>query len=244
MKRERLTKDYILKYLKESELFFFTLEEFSHFFQIKSNYAAQIILKLKKMGGIKEVEKGKYILNEAKVEPFLIGCRSVLPSYISFKTALFIHNLLEEENDAIYIATPKRKAPLDFRSFRFKYVTLKPYKFFGFADYFTGETYIKVALPEKAFIDSLDELDYGPDFNDLLAMLKIISNKFSVARLVKYAIRMKDKSLIARLGYLLEEIGIEVHIPEEFLPKDYVKLVPSEQRRGKWNQNWMIIDNR
>ena len=65
----------------------------------------------------------------------------------------------------------------------------------------------------------------------------------SIDKLFKYAKRFRDKSLIARLGYMLETTGVQIDIPKRFLPKDYIKLDPSGERRGKWISKWNIIDN-
>ena len=245
MKKVRLTREYILGYLKEKGRQFFTVEDFASMFHITPNYAAQVVLRLKRGGEIVEVEKGKYVLSGMEEDPFVIGCFSVDPSYISFKTALYIHGLIDKyEEEEVYVATPKRKSPFSFRHFIFRYITLKPYRFFGFSSIIKDDRNIRVAFPEKAIIDAVEEPRYGPDFEDLIRILFESEDRISISRLIKYAIKMQDKSLIARLGYILEEAGIDMDIPEDYLPKDYIKLIPSGERRGKWITRWKIIDNR
>ena len=245
MKKVRLTREYILRYLKEKGRFFFTVDNLASMFHISHNYAAQVVLRLKRCGDVVEIEKGKYVISGMEEDPFVIGCFSVDPSYISFKTALYLHRLMDKyEDDEVYVATPKRKSTFSFRHFIFRYITLKPYRFFGFSSVIMNDRNIRVAFPEKAIIDAVEEPRYAPGFDDLIRILFESEDKISIPRLIKYAIKMQDKSLIARLGYLLEIAGVDLNIPEDYLPKDYIKLIPSGERKGRWITRWKIIDNR
>jgi predicted transcriptional regulator of viral defense system len=49
--------------------------------------------------------------------------------------------------------------------------------------------------------------------------------------------------LLARLGYLLATLDVDVPVKGKYLPKDYVKFDPSGERQGKWIARWNIIDN-
>ena len=50
MKKVRLTREYILGYLKEKGRFFFTVDNLASMFYISHNYAAQVVLRLKRCG--------------------------------------------------------------------------------------------------------------------------------------------------------------------------------------------------
>jgi predicted transcriptional regulator of viral defense system len=141
------------------------------------------------------------------------------------------------------VATPKRKRPIAFKKYNFRYITLKPYKFFGFCQLNINGNDVTMAEPEKAIVDCLEETEYGPDLIKLREILKDFLDFISVKKLIKYAIRCQNKSLLARLGYLLETIEIEVPIKEKYLPKDYVKFDAAGDRQGKWIARWNIIDN-
>jgi predicted transcriptional regulator of viral defense system len=238
-----ITRKLLLKLLRERGMNFFTISDICSLCDINNNYASQIVYQLKMDEEVEEIEKGKYIMGDYKEFPLLIAYKTVQPSYISFKTALFLYKMRKDTDDEIYIATPKRKRPLDYRKYNFKYITIKPYKFFGFVGTIIKGNNILVAEPEKAIIDSLEELKYGPEINKFKNILSNSIDLISIDKLIKYARRFHDKSLIARLGYILESIGIEIKIPEKYLPKDYIKLDPCGERRGKWVSKWNIIDN-
>ena len=213
-------------------------------FDISNNYASQMAYQLKMEKKIEEIEKGKYTLPEGSEYPFLIASKTVQPSYISFKTALSVYRTNKGPDTKIYyVATPKRKRPIAFKKYNFRYITLKPYKFFGFCQLNINGNDVTMAEPEKAIVDCLEETEYGPDLIKLRDILKDFLGFISVKKLIKYAIRCQNKSLLARLGYLLETIEIEAPIKEKYLPKDYVKFDPSGERQGKWIARWNIIDN-
>jgi len=106
-----------------------------------------------------------------------------------------------------------------------------------------NKNYIKIALPEKAIIDSIMLPEYGPEIEDLIKILTDRKNELYIDRLVKYAIRMNDKSLVARLAFMLYLAGIDVDIDDKYLPKFYIKLVPDRERKGRWINRFKIIDN-
>jgi predicted transcriptional regulator of viral defense system len=239
-----LTKRSILFNLRKVGMSYFTISDICDLFHISNNYASQMAYQLKMEEEIEEIEKGKYTLPEGSQYPFLIASKTVQPSYISFKTALCVYRTKKvPDTEFYYVATPKRKRPIVFKKYNFKYITLKPYKFFGFCQLNVNGNEVAMAELEKAIVDCLEETEYGPDLIKLKDILKDFLDNISIKKLIKYAIRCHNKSLLARLGYLLETLEVEVPIKEKYLPKDYVKFNPSGERQGKWIARWNIIDN-
>jgi predicted transcriptional regulator of viral defense system len=239
-----LTKRSILFSLRKIGISYFTISDMCDLFDISNNYASQMAYQLKMEKKIEEIEKGKYTLPEGSQYPFLIASRTVQPSYISFKTALSVYRTKRVPDTKIYyVATPKRKRPIAFKKYNFRYITLKPYKFFGYRQLNINGNEVAMAEPEKAIVDCLEETEYGPDLIKFRYILREFLDIISIKKLIKYAVRCHNKSLLARLGYLLEIIEIEAPIKEKDLPKDYVKFDPAGDRQGKWIARWNIIDN-
>ena len=92
-------------------------------------------------------------------------------------------------------------------------------------------------------MDCLEETAYGPGLIKFKIILEELIDYISIKKLIQYAVRCHNKSLLARLGYVLEDIGVDVQIQQKYLPKDYVKFDPSGDRQGKWIAKWNIIDN-
>lgn len=245
MKYESHSLDSIYEKLIQEKVSFISIDVISQLFDVSRNYAAQIIFRLKNNGFIEEVEKGKYVVEEIECSsPLPISVKTITPSYISFKTALAYYCLIDEENlKEIFIATPKRKSPLSFHSYNFKYVTLKPYRFFGYHSQEVDDEEIFIADIEKAILDCMIELNYSVEIEDLMDVVQNALHNLSIERLLDYGLRFNDKSLIARLGYIFEQLGIKFPAPDDALPKDFIKLNPLGERKGKWDNQWRVIDN-
>ncbi|RKZ24337.1 hypothetical protein DRQ16_00205 [bacterium] len=225
---------------------FFTVEDLCRLFGIKPNYGAQVVFRMKGGGYIKEVEKGKYIVSDVENEEcveLMVGVGTVAPSYISFRTALEHYDLCEKKEDEVYVATPKRKNTLEFENTVFKFVTIKPYKFFGYHREEKESVSYTIADIEKAILDSMEQVEYGVGMENMFDVLERALPLISLRKLIEYAVRFREKSLVARLGYILEQLGIKIDVPEELLPRGFIKLDPSGERKGKWNPHWRIIDN-
>jgi len=245
VKYESHSIDNIYESLIQENISFISIDIISEFFDVSRNYAAQIIFRLKNNDLIEEVEKGKYLVKEIESSnPLSVSVKTITPSYISFKTALIHYCLIDDEDlKEIFIATPKRKSALSFHSYNFKYVTLKPYRFFGYHSQDIESEEIFIADIEKALLDCMIEINYGVDIENFINIIQVSLPDLSIKRLLDYALRFNDKSLIARLGYIFEQIGIHFPAPSDALPKDFVKLNPLGERKGKWDNCWKIIDN-
>ncbi|RKZ24014.1 hypothetical protein DRQ20_07470, partial [bacterium] len=100
-----------------------------------------------------------------------------------------------------------------------------------------------IADIEKAILDSMEQVEYGVGMENMFDVLERALPLISLRKLIEYAVRFREKSLVARLGYILEQLGIKIDVPEELLPRGFIKLDPSGERKGKWNPHWRIIDN-
>ena len=68
--------------------------------------------------------------------------------------------------------------------------------------------------------------------------------KDNIKKLVNHAIRIKNRSLIKRLGFILEENKLECEKLEKFVDNSYTTLDLALGKKGKKNKKWKIIDNR
>jgi predicted transcriptional regulator of viral defense system len=150
-----------------------------------------------------------------------------------------------------FVATTNKKRPVSFRDFRFRFVHIKPHKFFGYRREMLGDLPVVVADEAKAIVDSLDLPHYAGGIAEvakaLRAALEAVSpvgpnyRAVDVPTLVRYANRMEDKSLGSRLGYLLETLGY----PAEGLISSIspIKLDPSRPRTGRTDSRWQVVAN-
>jgi predicted transcriptional regulator of viral defense system len=105
-------------------------------------------------------------------------------------------------------------------------------KFYGFAtEEFTAlngaaRVDVRIAEPEKAVIDSLDQERLVGGATEVVKAVRrgLEGARFSVTRLVEYARRFPNAAVAARLGYLLERFGAP--------PAETELLQPGVRRRG------------
>jgi predicted transcriptional regulator of viral defense system len=244
--KEKLTTIYVARQLRQRDLFYFTPSLLADLFRLDRRRAYRLIASLKDKALITEVEKGKYLLLGLEPErvlsnPLFIASHLVAPAYVSYWSALHFYGFTEQVPLTTFVATTKKKRPVRFRDYRFRFVTIKPSKFFGYRREMVGDLPTVVADEAKAIVDSLDLPEYAGGLGEIAKALQAALQIVEVDTLIHYANQMGDKSLGSRLGYLIETLGQ----PVEGLIKSssLVKLDVSGSRSGETDPHWQVIVN-
>ena len=74
-------------------------------------------------------------------------------------------------------------------------------------------------------------------------MIRIWFVKFGAIRVI-YALKTKNKSLIKRLGYIMENFGLNAEGLSKHLDNNYILLDWNGVKKGTKNKKWKIIENR
>jgi predicted transcriptional regulator of viral defense system len=202
----------IARQLRQLDLFYFTPRMLSDLFSLDLARVYRLVARLKEDGLIVEVEKGKYLLLGLEPErvlsnPLFIASHLVTPAYVSYWSALHLYGFTEQVPLTAFVATTKKKRPVSFHGFRFRFVTVQPDKFFGYRREMVGELPVLIADEAKAIVDSLDQPRYAGGIAEVAKALRAALEVVDVSTLVEYANRMGSKSLGSRLGYLLESLS-------------------------------------
>lgn len=252
---KNLTTNNIIAYLLEHGIYTLTPRELATLLQVPLPRAYYLVQKLKARSWITEIEKGRYLVvgfepYRVSTHPFFVAVSLVTPSYVSFITALNHYGLTEQVPFTLFVATTLRHNPILFGQYTFRYVHLKPPKFFGYSKQMDGDLPVLIADPEKALVDSLDQIryHYGGGVEDITKALSrgSQSTTLDLAKLVDYALQMRNKSLSARLGYLARLVEIqspEIERLKQFLPKGFILLDPARPLTSQWNAEWKINVN-
>lgn len=187
-----------------------TIQEASKILRISKSRLWDIFYRLEKKGWVERVERGKYLVvpfhaKEGWLEhPFILVSRIIKNYYISYRTALSYYGLTEQIPIYIYVATTARKNRVEkeLQFYKFRFIRIKKKKFFGYRKELIDNKEVYVAEKEKAIIDCLDKERYSGTLIEIIKALN--SNLINLKKLKKYAIKMKNASLIRRLGYLLD----------------------------------------
>jgi predicted transcriptional regulator of viral defense system len=243
---EHLSSTYVAQRLHQLDLFYFTPSLLADLLSLERRQTYRLVARLKDEGLVDEVEKGKYLLLGLEPEqvlsnPLFIASHLVTPAYVSYWSALHYYGFTEQVPLTTFVATTKKKRPVSFRDFRFRFVTIKPHKFFGYRREMLGDLPVVVADEAKAIVDSLDLPHYAGGVIEIAKALQAALETVDVPTLVSYANRMEDKSLGSRLGYLLETLGC----PAEGLISSVspIKLDPSRPRIGCTDARWQVVAN-
>jgi predicted transcriptional regulator of viral defense system len=202
----------VARRLRQRDLFYFTPSLLADLLSLNRRQAYRLIARLEAEGLVDQVERGKYLLLGLEPEtvlsnPLFIASHLVAPAYVSYWSALHYHGFTEQVPLTTLVATPQKKRPVVYRGFRFHFVTVLPYKVFGYRRERVGDLPVIVADEAKAIVDSLDLPRHAGGMGEVVKALQTALQTLDLPTLIEYANRMQNKSLGSRLGYLLETFG-------------------------------------
>lgn len=201
------------------------------------------LFSLRKKGIITLFRKNAYAVTGSIPEQlFAIATAITNPSYISFWTACSYYGFTEQQVSSIQVVSPKQYRPIKVAGHTIEATTLKPEKWFGYRQ----AGHAAMAEQEKALIDCLYKPEKCGGMEELRKCLRNAWAGLDQQKMEGYLHRFNVKSVIARCGYLLDEL----HLPCQFrvyllksIPATYTKLNPSKKSIPKYNKRWRIIVN-
>jgi len=198
---------------------------------------------LLRKGHLTRVSRGRYTLTDGIVENiFQISTDLVKPSYISFWTALSHYGFTEQQVRKIQLVSTKQIGKINIGNFGVEIITLKSSRFFG---YVRADGFV-IAEPEKALMDSLFRPDLCGGLDEFAKCLEHAWNGLDESKLAQYAIRFDNRSVISRLGYLIETLDLETREIRRLLnerSKSYVSLDLEAKGSGEYDRRWRVIVN-
>jgi predicted transcriptional regulator of viral defense system len=192
---------------------------------------------------VTRVGRGRFTLTESIAENiFQISTELIKPSYISFRTALSHYGFTEKTEKKVQLVSTRKIGKMTIGDFKTDTITLKPSRFFGHV----WEEGFLIAEPEKALIDTLFRPDQCGGLDGFAKCLENAWSELEESKLFHYAIGFDDRSLISRLGHIIEVLELETRNMGMLLSnrsKSYVTLDPAERRSGEYDKVWRVIIN-
>ncbi len=220
----------LIKKLKTKPVF--TLNQLSLITNYKKSYLKVLASRLVKKKIFFKIERGKYTVHN---DPLLFSSHIVQPSYLTLWTALRFYDLTTQLPREIFVAYKRRKKTIIFKKTKINFVCLNPWGF-GKKNYLGMDIF--VAEKEKLFLDILTA-GIVP-WSEIDELMEKIDDK----KLIEYSLKTKNKSLIKRAGFILEEYGCQTDKLKGFIDSNYVYLIKKGRKKGRKNRKWRIIDNR
>ena len=157
------------------------------------------------------------------------------PSYISFWSALNYYGFSDQMPKKIFLATTKYKKEVQ----GFKYITISKKRFFGYMKI----NDITIAEKEKAVIDSLLLPKYSGGMKEVMKSIKNYLDEIDMKKLMDYAFKMNSKSVLRRLGYILEKNKKNTKNIITKIGKGYELFDPNLKKKNNLNKKWLLDIN-
>ncbi len=180
-------------------------------------------------------------------DTFYIASHLANPYYVGYYGMLNYYGWTEQLPSVTQIVTTKRIANKTVLELRFEFITVAPHKFFGFNKIHRSGHWVHVSDPEKTIVDALDNPSHAGGINEIAKSLHNAKN-LDYEKLVDYALKMKNRAILKRLGYLAELM--EINIPEKTrhriqknISAGYSLLWPGMEKKGRYNAKWKLLLN-
>lgn len=229
---------------------------------LSEGYFRQALHHLAKAGWVVRLRKGLYAISSAvpgvtAAHEFEIAMALVEPAAISHWSALHFHGLTEQAPRKVFVLTttesrvPRTYATggaADRRSIggtAYKFVQVKPERFFGTEKVWVNDARVTVTDIERTLLDGLMMPQYCGDFAEVLHVFEVGGDRLRLERIIGYALKL-DAATAKRLGWVLERQGVDPSRLESLARtpiKGYRTLDPTGPRKGPCCRHWMIQEN-
>ena len=216
--------------------------------------SARLLYRWHHAGWLKKIKRGVYLPVQLDSSPaetavensWVIAEELFSPGYIGGFSAVKHWDFSEQIFESVVYLTIKKTAKRNyvFSGVKFKLKTIKPYKIFGTKTVWKNSVKIKVSDPSKTMVDLLDDpvLGGGMRVTKDFFMEYWNSKHKNIKLLLRYAKKMKNKTIFKRLGFLLESTGLGspklIQSLRKQISSGYSEFDPSVKGRcilRKWN---------
>lgn len=227
---------------------------------ISHDFAAKILWRLMAKGSAQRIGRGIYVLKPPEilqgsgefvqdtvlvVNQFMELSKS---SYaLAYLSAAHFYGLLEQLPHVTQVMTLRQRRTLWLSKKQVvHFITVKPDKFFGVTERKYGEQIVKITSLEKTALDCLDRLDLVGGLAQAVQILLAAADKIDERKLLKNARNIKNRSLLQRLGYILEKFHKFPSAAKKLGETKYpvpVSLDPRSYQKGRLNNKWQVKEN-
>ncbi len=230
-------------------------------FELDRRHAAELAGRLARANFARRVTRGFYVLLPPRewrnleglpANWYAVGAALAAPDpyYLAYGTAMELHDMTVQPLRSIFIAVTRQRRAVHKPPVRFRFVTVRPHRFFGFEEREVEPgTIVNVADLERTFIDAVDRPDLAGGLEDVLRGLRRRRDALNRDRLLRYLLELDQPVLNKRLGYLLELAGYDdprlVRELERVTPrlKWYVPLDKATPPARAHDRRWEIDVN-
>ena len=248
-------ESFLISSLSRDDKLIFTTEDAK---AIIGENAKNTIYHLVKKKWILQLKKGLYIVVPLDIgvkgadsfimHNFVIASKLVEPYYIGYWSALNHYGFSDQIPQATFIATTKTKKSLEVLDTSYVFVHTSKSKFFGTTEIeIEGET-VTISDRNKTIADCLDHPEHAGGIDEIARAIYFSIEEIDIKKIIKYALKMSNLTIIKRLGYILEKSGLmdgfEPLFEKVELSKGYGLFDTISPKKGQYNKKWLLRINR
>lgn len=237
-------ESFLLSLIKTYDLTIFQVKDIQSLSTWNRNRIHNTLFSLTKKNVITRIKRNTYTPTDKIYENlFEISTTVVIPSYISFWTALSFYGFTEQQIQTIQLVSTRQVKTLRLNSHSIQITTFKPKAFFGYKkiDKFV------IAEKEKVLIDSLFLLQKCGGLQEYIKCLANAWPELKQKTFLNYLKAFDNRSLLSRMGYLIEHLGLDntkfIETLQRYKSESPIKLNPQKPRTGRYNKKWNIVEN-
>lgn len=226
----------------------------------KGSYSAtrKLVHDLTEKKWLIRLTKGKYLIvpfeaaeTGEHTENWFVIAKNLIeakPYYISYYSALDIHEMVTQPVMTIYISTPIRRIPKNILGATFRFIYTKPEDLWGIDEvWVTQSQKVKTSDIERTIIDCLDRPDLCGGVSEVAKGIWTKRNEIDYSKLADYARKLGRKSVIKRIGFIMETYSLGnqemFSALKQEITSSYTLLDPSLPASGRFKSSWKIRAN-
>lgn len=230
----------------------FTLEDIKELVNKPKNFLDQLtrkkwILKIRRgVYVITPLEAGEGGSDNYTMHSFAIGSLLTKSYYIGYWSALNHHGLTEQTPASVYIATSKPKNSRTILDVHYVFVTIPKRKMFGTEEIEIEKRSVIISSVEKTVIDCLDHPEHCNGVEEIAKSIYFSKDEIDMKKLIDYAKKIGNNTVIKRLGYLCEIFGWDDYLralSNLKLKSGYSILDPTRPKIGHTKDKWNLTIN-
>jgi len=210
----------------------FTLNDVAKITQKKPEYNRLLLYRLMKESHIQRIEKGRYTTHK---DPLIYASHIITPSYFSLWTSLRYYNITTQLPVMTMLMTVKNKKQINIGGEIIAFTKTKHMWGYDKINYNGFEVFM--ADKEKTVIDGLLTMKLPVDEINNAVIER------DTQKLISYAIKTGNKSVIKKTGYLMEYNNMTADKLLREIDENYVPLDGNRPKKGVKNKKWRIIVN-
>ncbi|MBI1663203.1 MAG: hypothetical protein IS860_06900 [Nitrosopumilus sp.] len=183
-------------------------------------YAKVMANRLRNKKWLIPITNGRYLISplsagaesEYTEHEFVIASELAKKSsyYIAYWSALNHYGYTEQTPFTVFVATTCRIPNIKIHGVNYKFVTINKTKFFSTKNQMIGRQKIIISDKEKTIVDALDHPEYCGGIEEVAKCLWSAKDDISFEKIIKYAKKIQNSTVIKRLGYLTDVLELDV----------------------------------